>query len=54
MPEIFRTQISQLPATSQKRKRKLIVPILKQAKKNGDDESLIYEKLYINGQLHEP
>ena len=35
-------------------KRKLLVPILKDAKKNGDDARLIYDKLYINGQLHKP
>ena len=33
-------------------KRKLLVPILKDAKKSGHDAKLIYDKLYINGQLH--
>ena len=32
--------------------RKLLVPILKDAKKSGHDANLVYDKLYINGQLH--
>lgn len=35
-------------------KRKLLVPMLKDAKKSGDDANLIYDKLYINGQLYRP
>ena len=35
-------------------KQKLLVPILKEAKKNGHDSKLVYDKLYINGQLHRP
>ncbi|XP_068674397.1 myosin heavy chain, striated muscle-like [Montipora foliosa] len=33
-------------------KRKLLVPILKDAKKSGHDAKLIHDKLYNNGQLH--
>ena len=32
-------------------KRKLLVPILKDAKKSCHDANLVYDKLYINGQL---
>ena len=35
-------------------KRKLLVPILKDAKKSGHDANLAYDKLYINGQLYRP
>jgi len=35
-------------------KRKLLVPILKDAKKSGHDASLVYDKLHINGQLYRP
>jgi len=35
-------------------KRKLLVPMLKDAKKSGHDASLVYDKLYINGQLCTP
>ena len=35
-------------------KRKLLVPILKDAKKSGHDANLVYDKLYINGQLYRP
>ena len=34
--------------------RKLLVPILKDAKNNGHDAKLIYNKLLINGQLYKP
>ena len=35
-------------------KRKLLVPILKDAKNSGHDANLVYDKLYINGQLYRP
>ena len=35
-------------------KRKLLVPILNDAKKSGHDANLVYDKLYINGQLYRP
>ena len=35
-------------------KRKILVPILKDAKKSGHDANLVYDKLYINGQLYRP
>ena len=35
-------------------KRKLLVPISKDAKKSGQDANLVYDKLYINGQLYRP
>ena len=34
-------------------KRKILVPILKDAKKSGH-ANLVYDKLYINGQLYSP
>ena len=35
-------------------KRKLLLPTLKDAKKKGHTATLIYDKLYINGQLYRP
>ena len=35
-------------------KRKLLVPILKDAKKSDHDVNLVYDNLYINGQLCRP
>ena len=35
-------------------KRKALVPILKDAKKRGQDAKLIFDKLYINGQVYTP
>ena len=55
MPEISGTQISQVARNFPKEiveKRKLLVSILKEAKKNGDDARLIYDKLSINGHFH--
>ena len=35
-------------------KRKILVPILKDAKKSGHNANLVYDNLYINGQLYRP
>ena len=35
-------------------KRKALVPILKDAKKRGQDTKVIFDKLYINGQVYTP
>ena len=35
-------------------KRKLLLPTLKDAKKKGHTATLVYDKLYINGQLYRP
>ena len=35
-------------------KRKLLLPTLKDAKKKGHIATLVYDKLYINGQLYRP
>ena len=35
-------------------KRKLLLPTLKDAKKKGHTAALVYDKLYINGQLYRP
>ena len=35
-------------------KRKLLLPTLKDAKKMGHTATLVYDKLYINGQLYRP
>ncbi len=35
-------------------KRKLLVPTLKDSKKEGHTATLVYDKLYINGQLYRP
>ena len=35
-------------------KREIVVPLLEDAKRSGYDSSLVYGKLYINGQLYRP
>ena len=35
-------------------KRRELIPVLKEAEKNGNDAKLIRDKLYVNGQLYRP